>query len=377
MPDLTIDLSHAVNYHYGAFPPQTLDLPGFFNEILTAAESLARYDQMLKTLHNSEILLAPLRSREAVISSRIEGTISTLDEILRYEAEAEAAQTSREVRQDTIETLLYQRTLKSAQQMLLEGRPLSPQMIRTMHQGLLSLGRGADKTPGQFKAEQNYIGRRGSRQIDFIPIAPEHLQAGLDALFAYINHNSNHHPLIKTAIAHIEFEALHPFKDGNGRIGRMLIPLLLWQMRHISAPHFYISHFFEEHKDEYIERMRAVSAANDWSGWCAFFCRAIHEQAQQNMKIAEEITALYENMKTRLTNILASRQTILILDALFTQPIFKSSRFAPDSGIVKSSLQRHLKQLEQHGIIQIVEEAAGSRPALYSFESLFTGFSMK
>ena len=92
--------------------------------------------------------------------------------------------------------------------------------------------------------------------------------------------------------------------------------------------------FFEEHKDEYIERMRAVSAANDWSGWCAFFCRAIHEQAQQNMKIAEEITALYENMKTRLTNILASRQTILILDALFTQPIFKSSRFAPDSGIV-------------------------------------------
>ena len=92
MPDLTIDLSHAVNYHYGVFPPQTLDLPGFFNEILTAAESLARYDQMLKTLHNSEILLAPLRSREAVISSRIEGTISTLDEILRYEAEAEAAQ---------------------------------------------------------------------------------------------------------------------------------------------------------------------------------------------------------------------------------------------------------------------------------------------
>ena len=370
MPDLTIDLSRAVDYHYGAFPPQSLDLSRFFNEILTATESLARYDQMLKTLHNSEILLAPLRSREAVISSRIEGTISTLDEILRYEAEAEAEQTPREVRQDTIETLLYQRTLKSAQKTLLEGRPLSPQLIRTMHQGLLSLGRGAEKTPGQFKTEQNYIGRRGSRQIDFIPIAPEHLQAGLDSLFRYINDEDDHHPLIKTAIAHIEFEALHPFKDGNGRIGRMLIPLLLWQMRQISAPHFYISHFFEEHKDEYIEQMRAVSANNDWSGWCAFFCRAIHTQAQQNMKIAEEITALYEDMKTRLTEILASRQTILILDALFTQPVFKSSRFAPASGIVKSSLQRHLKQLEQHQIIEVVEEAAGSRPALYAFEPL-------
>jgi len=325
---------------------------------------------MLKTLHNSEILLAPLRSREAVISSRIEGTISTLDEILRYEAEAEAEQTPREVRQDTIETLLYQRTLKSAQHILLEGRPLSPQLIRTMHQGLLSLGRGAEKMPGQFKTAQNYIGRRGSRQIDFIPIAPEHLQAGLDSLFRYINDEDNHYPLIKTAIAHIEFEALHPFKDGNGRIGRMLIPLLLWQMRQIGAPHFYISHFFEEHKDEYIEQMRAVSADGDWSGWCAFFCRAIHTQAQQNMKIAEEITALYEDMKTRLTEILASRQTILILDALFAQPVFKSSRFAPASGIVKSSLQRHLKQLEQHQIIEVVEEAAGSRPALYAFEPL-------
>ena len=121
--DITLDLSHAVPYHLGAFPPQQLELATFFNEILAATDALSRYDQMLKTLHNSEILLAPLRSREAVISSRIEGTISTLDEILRYEAESTHMQTPREVRQDTVETLLYQRTLKAAQATLQDGRP--------------------------------------------------------------------------------------------------------------------------------------------------------------------------------------------------------------------------------------------------------------
>ncbi|OSI08660.1 Fic family protein [Neisseria animaloris] len=370
MNHTAIDLSNAVQYHYNRFPPQEIQLQQFFDEIIAAVSALSRYDQMLKTLHNSEILLAPLRSREAVISSRIEGTISTLDEILRYDAEAEIDQINQEIRQDTIETLLYQRTLKAAQHALTEGQPLSPAMLRTMHQGLLSFGRGAQKAPGQFKTEQNYIGRHRSRRIDFVPIAPEHLQSGLDRLFDYINQDTGHHPIIKTAFAHIEFEALHPFKDGNGRIGRMLIPLLLWQMGQISAPHFYISHFFEEHKDEYIERMRAVSQENDWSGWCAFFCRAVSEQAQQNLCIAEEITALYDNMKTNLTEILSSKWTVVILDALFTQPVFKATRFAVGSNIPKPTLQKQINILLEKGIIQTVEEASGRRAALYSFEPL-------
>ena len=366
---LSIDLSSAVVYHHNGFPPASLDIHCFFNDILAATAALSRYDQMLKTLHNSEILLAPLRSREAVISSRIEGTISTLDEILRYEAEAEQTHWGREVRQDTVETLLYQRTLKAAQQALTDGRPLSTMMIRSMHQGLLSFGRGADKAPGQFKTEQNYIGRRGSRQVDFVPIAPEHLQAGLDRLFVYI-HESADNALIKTALAHIEFEALHPFKDGNGRIGRMLIPLLLWQMQQISAPHFYISSFFEENKDEYIERIRAVSAQGDWSGWCAFFCRAISEQAGQNLHIAEQITALYEQMKAQLTDILSSKWTVIALDALFTQPVFKANRFAMGHDIPKPTVQKLLKALLDHQIIETVEAASGRRAALYAFEPL-------
>ena len=188
-------------------------------------------------------------------------------------------------------------------------------------------------------------------------------------MFEYIN-TSDAKPLIKTAVSHIEFEALHPFKDGNGRIGRMLIPLLLWQMRQISEPHFYISHFFEENKDEYIERMRNVSAHGDWSGWCAFFCRAVSEQARQNLDIAEKITALYEDMKNRLPDLLASKWTLTALDALFTQPVFKANRFAVGHDIPKPTLQKLLKTLSDNQIIHTIEPAAGSRAALYSFEPL-------
>jgi Fic family protein len=185
-------------------------------------------------------LLAPLRNQEAVISSRMEGTVSTMDEILKYEAdhESEASDTSN-VRSEVIETVLYQRALKAAQGAMADGYPISQSLVKAIHQRLLSFGRGAQKSPGEFKTEQNYLADRNKRQILFVPIRPEQLQDGLDSLFDYIA-NSRDPALLKAAMAHIEFEALHPFKDGNGRIGRMLITLMLWQSKTISAPHFYV-----------------------------------------------------------------------------------------------------------------------------------------
>ncbi len=134
----SLDFSKAVDYHYDRFPPQTLDYNRLMVSLLKATDALARYDQMLKNLHNSEILLAPLRNQEAIISSRIEGTISTLDEILQYEADFAEHETPREVRSDIIETVLYQRALKNAQQAMKEGYPLSKSLIKTLHQQLLS-----------------------------------------------------------------------------------------------------------------------------------------------------------------------------------------------------------------------------------------------
>lgn len=367
-PDL--DLSSAVQYHYDQFPPAQLNYVLFMENLLKATDAIARYDQMLKNMHNSEILLAPLRNQEAVISSRMEGTVSTMDEILEYEADYDSEESNiTNVRSEVIETILYQRALKSAQQAMEDGYPLSQSMIKAIHQRLLSFGRGALKSPGEFKTEQNYLADRGMKKIMFVPISPEKLQDGLDKLFNYINDHSEP-ALIKSAMTHVEFEALHPFKDGNGRIGRMLITLMLWKSGTISAPHFYISGFFEEHKDEYIDTMRSVSETGDWDKWCAFFLKAIEQQAIRNLEIAENIRQLYEEMKQVFSDTLASKWSVTALDFIFTNPVFRNNKFTSQSGIPAATASRFTKALLEKGIIRTKEEAAGRRPALYSFEPL-------
>ena len=220
-----MDTSKAVTYHYDGFPPTNLNFKSFVNELINATDAIARYDQMLKKMHNNEIFLAPLRNQEAVISSRIEGTISTMDEVLQYDAdEEEDSKNNLNVRSDIMETILYQRTLNNAQQGLERGYKFSTSVIKQMHQQLLSFGRGAGKAPGEFKKEQNYLADNTKKKILFIPISPEKLTEGFERLFDYLE-NSPDPVLIKTALMHLEFEALHPFQDGNGRIGRMLITL--------------------------------------------------------------------------------------------------------------------------------------------------------
>lgn len=369
---MQLDLENAVHYHYDKFPPTKLDYGHFVDNLIKATDAIARYDQMLKNMHNSEILLAPLRNQEAVISSRMEGTVSTMDEILKYEADHEAdTADSTNVRSEVIETILYQRALKAAQGALNDGYPISQSMIKGVHQRLLSFGRGALKSPGEFKTEQNYLADKYKRKILFVPIRPEKLQDGLDVLFKYIS-ESTEPALIKAAMTHIEFEALHPFKDGNGRIGRMLITLMLWKSGVISAPHFYVSGYFEEHKDEYIDTMRSVSETGNWEEWCSFFLRAIEQQAVRNLSIAENIRTLYENLKQTFSEVLSSKWSVTALDFVFTNPVFRNNKFTSHSGIPQATAARFTRILLDEGIIHTVEEASGRRPALYSFEPLMS-----
>ena len=365
-----LNIDDAVNYHYDEFPPKLIDYASLVAQLVSATDALARYDQMLKNMHNSEILLAPLRNQEAVISSRMEGTVSTMDEILKYEADFEAEGVEApNARSEVVETFLYQRALKGTQQAIESGQPLSQQLIRMAHQTLLSWGRGAAKSPGQFKTEQNYLADRQKKNILFVPISPERLQDGMDLLFDYIE-NSKDVPLIKAALSHVEFEALHPFKDGNGRIGRMIITLLLWRSGVISAPHFYISGFMEEHKDEYIDRLRDVSKSGDWTGWCAFFLEAVEKQAYRNLDISENIRTLYETMKQEFSEALASKWSVNALDFVFTNPVFRNSRFTRTSGIPSATAARFTRVLVEKNLLSVIEEPAGRRPALYAFEPL-------
>lgn len=366
-----MNIENAVNYHYGAFPPHNLKLEMILGSLLKATDALARYDQVLKSLHNSEFFLAPLRNQEAVISSRMEGTISTLDEILQYEADLDemTEEDPEKVRSEVFETVLYQRALTSAQRSMQDGYPLSQHLVKSIHQQLLSFGRGAEKSPGQYKTEQNYLADKIKQKIEFIPISPEKLIDGMEDLFKYLN-ESNDAVLIRTALMHLEFEALHPFKDGNGRIGRMLITLYLWSTGSISAPHFYISGYMEEHKDEYIDTMRKVSSDGNWEDWCNFFFKAIEEQALKNIQIAESIKQLYEEMKSVFADTLSSKWSVNALDFIFANPIFRNNRFTSASGIPAPTASRFTRLLLDRNIIRMIKDASGRRPALYAFEPL-------
>ncbi len=364
------NLANAVDYHYEKFPPNSLDYKKLVPPLMKATDAVARYDQMLKNMHNNEIFLAPLRNQEAVISSRMEGTVSTMDEILKYEADYDGdLPLDTNVRTEVLETILYQRTLKMAQKNMGDGYPLSQSLIKTMHQGLLVRGRGASKSPGEFKNEQNYLADSSKRKILFIPIRPESLQDGLDRLFQYID-NTDDVPLIKIALTHIEFEALHPFKDGNGRIGRMLITLMLWSSQQISAPHFYVSSYLEENKDLYISALRNVSENDAWDDWCVFFLEAIENQAIRNLKIAEEIRSLYEEMKLVFSDLLSSRWSVNTLDFIFTNPVFRNNKFTANKDIPPGTAARFSKILLEKGLLTLLEEASGRKAALYSFEPL-------
>jgi len=365
-----MDASDAVTYHYGAFPPASLDYSKLYKSIAEATNAVARFDQMLKNMHNSEILLAPLRNQEAVISSRMEGTVSTIDEILQYEAELDDEIAGSEtVRPEIIETYLYQRALKDGQDALAAGRPFSQWLVRALHAALLSFGRGAEKSPGEYKSEQNYLADHGARKIKFIPVTPEKLTDGMINLFTYMN-DSDEQILLKTGISHVEFEALHPFQDGNGRVGRMLITLMLWQKEVISEPHFYISGFLEENKDEYIDRMRRVSSHGEWTEWCVFFLTMMESQAVRNLGITEKIQRLYEDMKAPFSEALSSKWSIQAQDYIFANPIFRNAKFVEESGVPVPSARKFARLLEQENLLRLVRPASGPRAALYAFEPL-------
>ena len=372
---MEINLENAVYYHQEGFPPTTIDYSRIIHPLMEAGAALARYDEALGRLHNRELFLAPLRNQEVVASSRMEGTISTMDEILQYDSSKDDDEEDdilkANVRSDVIETILYRRALRYAQQEIGDGRPISDGLIRSMHQMLLSFGRGAAKKPGQYKTEQNYIGDERNGNISYVPISPEKLPEGMDRLFDYIK-QSEHPELIRTALAHVEFEALHPFKDGNGRIGRMLITLMLWSGGDISSPHFYISRYMEEHKAAYIARMKAVSSGNDWMGWLSFFFEAVKDQAKYNLEMISRIGELYEAMKPIFSDITGSRYSIALLDAIFTSPRFDNRRISKLTGISPATVNRFTNTLLAHpsDLVEIVQPAAGRRGAIYSFEPL-------
>lgn len=359
-----------VHYQLGKFPPAELDWPQLIPLLGSASAAVARYDGTLAAIPNAAVLLSPLTTQEAVLSSRIEGTQATMGEVLEFEAEGDAPGLSEERRNDIREVLNYRAAMRVAEKMLAE-LPLSQRVIREAHKVLLAGVRGQGKAPGEYRRIPNWIGPAGCtiEHARFVPISADKLQDAMSAWERYM-HEEAPDRLVQLALLHAEFEALHPFLDGNGRLGRMLVPLFMWQNGLIQRPMFYVSAFLEANRDEYYERLLTVSRDGDWTGWCRFFLCALKTQAEENQQKAAAILVLYERMKREVAELTRSQYAIHALDWLFERPIFKSSDFVASSGIPEPTAKRIVSALRQGGVLRVLMEASGRRAATLYFPTL-------
>lgn len=354
------------------YTPDRLPIDSLALELLLTAvgeanAALARYDGLLMGIVNPAVMLSPLTNQEAVLSSRIEGTQATIEEVLEHEAGQKYDQHKI---YDIHEIINYRKALMLAKDTV-ASRPISLSLVKEIHATLMDSVRGATKELGQFRKDQNWIGTPGCtiEQATFVPPNPLQLLDHLQAWEQYLDLNDID-PILQAAVVHAQFELIHPFKDGNGRIGRLLIPLFLYSKNLLASPMFYLSDYLESNRKEYYSRLGAISQTGDWTGWCAFFLRGVIAQAKQNSATLHQVMALYEKTKTRVCDITKSPNSIQIIDALFYRPIFTISDVALQTDIPTRTIQKLVKTLIAANVIKTLREASGPKPAIFMFAEL-------
>lgn len=348
-------------------PLKNIDWIPFIKPLGQANRILARYDGILQSLPNPGVLLAPLTTQEAVLSSKIEGTQATLTDILKFDARSEAKKKNNDIQ----EVLNYRKALRLAETEL-KSRPISLNLLKRMHQTLLSDVRGKDVLLGRFRTFQNFIGKPGSTIEDarFVPPAPDILKEALDNFEKYIHYEEKDR-LVQLAVLHAQFEIIHPFGDGNGRIGRILIPLFLYEKGILNSPMFYISAYFESNRKAYYNHLKEISDNGNWQDWIIFFLQALIEQGQKSTEKAQEILKTYEKMKRDIPKIIRSQYSLQTIDFLFNFPIFDSRIFRQTSRIPKASANRIIANLLKSNVVTQLERASGRTAAFYIFDKLY------
>lgn len=345
-------------------PPQKIDLNPILPILSRATQAVGELKGIGRTIPNPMLLVRPLQRREAVSSSGMEGTYTTLSDLFLFEAGASAP----DRQADNREVLNYVRALEGAIADL-DTLPISARLIRRAHGTLLSGAsktRGAQVEAGEFKRDQNWIGGSGSIETArFIPAPPQHTPDAIDALMKFINRpeRDDASPLIDVALAHYQFEAIHPFGDGNGRVGRMLIALMLAERGVLPQPLLYMSPWLERHKTFYIDLMFEVSQTGNWIPWIHFFLRAVAESAEETIRVVQRIQDLHKEYRDRFQTARRSALMLRIIDLAFERPVMSVSDIAQALGVTYAGASNNVKELVREG----VAEELGTYPKLILF----------
>jgi Fic family protein len=340
-----------------------LDYNKFANELSTAEYALGLLEGSQKKLQNPDLLISPLTAKEAVMSSKIEGTQSDVSDVFMFDAGEETKHA------DIREVVNYREAMNLAMKEIRKGRDVSSHLVESLH-GILLKDVRHRGTLGQFREGQVWIAERAGDPIEkaiYVPPEPLHVRGLINNLFDYIN-NGKENALIKAGITHYQFEAVHPFDDGNGRIGRLLIPLVLHKHNRLSSPILYLSGYFEDNRDEYIDRLHATDEGSDIEEWLKFFLKSVSEQVGETQNIIEAIYDLYDKIR-RENNKVKSPYIIPFIDMLFTSPIFTIKMVQEHtqcaSYLTATSL---IKSLQEMGYVSEVGNRA--RNKLFRFDPL-------
>lgn len=357
----------AVTHHNPEFIATSslqLDYNYFAQELSEANYALGLLEGSQKNLQNAKLLVAPLSAKEATVSSKIEGTVSTVGDVFLYEAGGRPSHS------DTLQVVNYRHAIFSAMDHLIKGRKVSTHLIESLHGILLSRVPHQGKV-GKFRQHPVWIsGKNGTtiEQANYVP--PEHFRVRdyMDDLISYI-HKAGEDPLIKAGIAHYQFEAIHPFNDGNGRLGRLLIPLILFYEKKLSTPILYISGYMEEHRNEYMSSLHEVDRTGKYETWLKFFLQCVAKQLLETQALVTQINNLYSKTKDIFP---PTKSPFLIpfVDFLFENPFFTKPVVQKKLNINTYATVNHLVTLFREKKFIMETGAKSGRAKLYAFNPL-------
>ena len=341
----------------------SLNYNAFAQEYSDAIYALGLLEGSQKQLQNPSLLISPLTAKEATISSKIEGTLSTVSDVFLYEAGGKPAHS------DTIQVVNYRMAMNHALSELKNRRTITSHFIESLH-AILLRGVGPKAKTGKYRSDTVYIAKPGDSidKASYIPPEFHLVRDYMDNLVDYIQKNADG-ALIKAGVAHYQFEAIHPFHDGNGRLGRLLIPLILFNEKKLSSPILYLSGYFEANRDQYISTLKTVDETGKLEVWLSFFLRCVAEQLKVTQRLIEDIYSLYRSTKDQF-QITNSPYHMPFVDFIFEFPYFTIpfvlEKLPTDSYI---TVQRCVKYFKEQGVIQD-SNMRSSRAKIYLFKPL-------
>ena len=337
-----------------ALPPALAWTPELVADLSDADRALGELAGLGRALPNPHLLIVPFMRREAVLSSQIEGTRASLSDLYAYEAVG--------LPSDVREVHNYVRALEYGLERL-STLPLSLRLIRELHGQLMEGARGQGQTPGEFRRSQNWIGSPNCtlRDAAFVPPPVPEMKEALRSLESYLHDKSGLPPLIRLGLIHYQFEAIHPFLDGNGRVGRLLTTLLLCAWGLLPQPLLYLSAYFEAHRQAYYDHLLAVSERGAWEAWLRFFLRGVRQQSGDAVLRARRLQQLREEYRQRLQGARAAARLLRMVDLLLARPIVSIPQAAQALGVSHQSAGRYVEALQAAGILREITGRARDR----------------